>query len=66
MIMATLIKGQHLLGLAFSFRGLAYYRHSRKHVNVQTDMVLEKELRALDLDLKAVEGDCHARPSLSI
>jgi len=41
--------------LAYSFRGSVHY-HGGKHGGVQADMVLEKELRVLHLDLKATEG----------
>lgn len=57
MTMTTFIKEKHLLGLVYSFRGLVYYHHSRKHGSVPTDMVLEKELRVLHLDPQAAEGD---------
>ena len=54
MTKATLIKTNTSLGLlAYSFRGSVYYRHGRKHGSMQADMVLEKELRVLHLDLKA-------------
>jgi hypothetical protein len=33
-------KGQHLPGLAYSFRGLIRYHQGRKHVNIQASMVL--------------------------
>jgi hypothetical protein len=46
-------KGQHLTGLANSFRGLAHYHHGRKYDKIQAYMILEKELRVLYLDLKA-------------
>ena len=39
--------------LAYSFRGLVHYHHSRKHGSQQAAMVLQKELRVLHLDLKA-------------
>ena len=39
--------------MAYSFRGLA----ARKHVSIQADMVLEKELRVLHLDQQAAESD---------
>jgi hypothetical protein len=45
------------LGLAYSFRGSVHYLHGGKHGSVQADMVLEKKLRVLHLDLKAAEGD---------
>ena len=53
MTTATLIKENISLGLAYSFRGLVHYHHGRKHGSVQADMVLEKELRVLHLDLQA-------------
>jgi hypothetical protein len=37
--------------MAYSFRGSVYYHHGRKHDNMQADMVLEKELRILHLNL---------------
>ena len=46
------------MGLAYSFRGLAHYHFGGTHGTVQADMVLEKELKVLHLDLKATEGDC--------
>jgi hypothetical protein len=54
--MATLIKENTSLGLAYSFSGLVHYHHSQ-HGTVQADMVLEK-LRVLHLDLKVAQGDC--------
>ena len=50
-------KGKHS---NYSFRGSVYYHHGRKHGNVQADMVLEKELWVLHLDLQAAAaaGDC--------
>jgi hypothetical protein len=65
--MATLTKENIELGLAYSFRGLVHYHHGGKHGFVQADMVLEKELRVLHLDLQEAEGECvpHWR-SLSI
>jgi hypothetical protein len=43
--------------LACSFRGLFHYQHG----SIQADMVLEKELKVLHLDLKA---DRRRLPSL--
>jgi hypothetical protein len=57
MTKATLIKANILLGLAYSFRGLIHYHLSRKHGGIQADIVLEKELRVLHLDLKATRRD---------
>jgi hypothetical protein len=38
------------LGLAYTFRGLVLY-HGRENGGTQANMVLEKELRVLHLDL---------------
>ena len=38
-----------------SVRGFVHYHHSREHGSVQADMVLEKELKALCLDLHQQE-----------
>ena len=46
------------ISLAFSFRGLAYCRHVEKHGDMQKDMVLERDVRVLHLDLQAAEGEC--------
>ena len=54
---ATLIKGNISLQLAFSVKGLVLYCHGGKHGSMQTDTVLETELRILHLDPKIVEGD---------
>ena len=58
MTTATLMKANVSLELAYRFRGLVHYHHSRKHGSIQADMVLEKELRVLHLDPQAAEGDC--------
>jgi hypothetical protein len=42
------------LGLAYSFRGSVHYHHDGKHGSIQADMVLEKKLRVMHLDTKAV------------
>ena len=68
MIKATLIKANISLGLAYCFRGLIHYHHSRKHGSMPADIVLEKELRVLHLDLKVIRRDWHpqaARRKLS-
>ena len=44
-------KGQ--LGLAYSLRGSVQYHYSEKHGSMQADMVLEKKLKVLHLDMKA-------------
>jgi hypothetical protein len=45
------------LGLPYSFKGLVHYLHGEKHGNMQAEMLLEKELTALHLDLQAAKGD---------
>ena len=52
-------KGKHLTGPGLpSFRGVVHHHYGRKHGSVQADMVPEKELRVLRLDLQAAKGDC--------
>ena len=46
-------KGEHLIGAGLQFRGLVYYNHGGNHSSRQEELVLEKELRVLQLDLKA-------------
>jgi hypothetical protein len=50
-------KGRYLIGAGLQFRGLVHYHHGRKHGSLQSDMVLEKELRVLHLDLQAAERE---------
>ena len=52
MTMATLIKENISLGMAYSYRD-SVHCNGRKHGSIQADMVLEKELRVLHLDSKA-------------
>ena len=40
--MATLMKENISLGLAYRFRGLVHYCYGRKHGSTQVDMVLER------------------------
>jgi hypothetical protein len=47
-------KRKHLIGSGLHSRGLVNY-HSRMSGGMQADMVLEKELRVLNLDLKATD-----------
>ena len=54
------------MGLAYNFRGSLPYHHDGEHGSIQEDMVLEKELRVLHLDLQAADGDCNFGCSLSI
>jgi hypothetical protein len=44
------------MGLAF--RCLVHYHHGGRHSSSQADMMLEKVLRVLHLDLQAAEDDC--------
>lgn len=44
MTMATLIKENLSLELAYRIRGLLHYRHGGKHGSIQGDVGLEKEL----------------------
>jgi hypothetical protein len=50
-------KGQHLIGTGLHIKGLVQYHQGGKHGSVQADMVMEKELRALHLDLQATGRD---------
>jgi hypothetical protein len=43
------------LGLAYRFRGSVRCHQGGKHGSIQADVVQEKELRVLHLDLKAVK-----------
>lgn len=42
-----------LIEAGLHFRGLIYYHRSSKHGGMQADLVLEKDLRVLHLDLQA-------------
>lgn len=53
MIIATIIKECIQLGLTYSFTEFIHYHHGTKHGNFQADMVVEKKLRILYLDLQA-------------
>ena len=53
------------LGLAYSFRALVCYCPGEKHGCMQAELVLEKELKVLHLDLQVAEGHCPIRHSLS-
>jgi hypothetical protein len=54
MTKATLIREDISVGLAYSFRDSVHDHHGRKHSGRQADTVLEKELRVLHLEWKAV------------
>jgi hypothetical protein len=45
------------LGLAYSYRDSKHYHHGRKHGSIQADMVLEKELSILHVDLTVARRD---------
>jgi hypothetical protein len=49
--------GKQLIEAGLQFRDLVYYHHGETHGSVQTDIVLEKELRVLHVDMKAAAGD---------
>jgi hypothetical protein len=46
-------KEEHLTGASLQFRGLVHYHHSRKHGGTQAEIVLETELKILNLDQQA-------------
>ena len=54
MTMATLIKEHILIGAGLQFRDSVHCHLGRKSGVTQADMVLEKWLRVLHLDLRAV------------
>ena len=51
-------KGKHFPGQADHLRGLVHYYPNRRHGSVQVDIVLERKLRVLHLDLHAAGRDC--------
>jgi hypothetical protein len=53
MTVVTLIKENISVELAYTFRGFIHYHHGEKPGVRQADMMLEKELRVLHLDLQA-------------
>jgi len=53
--MATLVKENISLGLAYRFGSLVHHCHGGKHGSVQADLVLEEELRYIHLDAKTTE-----------
>ena len=57
MAKATLIKANISLRLACGFRGSVHYHHSKKPGSMQTDTVLQKKLRVLDLDHRTTRSD---------
>lgn len=59
-------KGKYIIGTDLQFLGSVHYHISRKHGNMQADVVLEKELVVVLLDLLAEDGDCPTKPSMNI
>jgi hypothetical protein len=56
-------KGKHFIGTGLQLpRFISWWEAWQ----FQADMVLEKELRLLHLDLPVDKGDCHIRPCLNI
>jgi hypothetical protein len=53
MNISMLRKKNIYLRLMYGFRGSVHCHHGREHGNIQADMVLEKTLRILHLDLQA-------------
>lgn len=43
-------EGKHLIEDGLQFRGLVHYSYGGKHLGMQADMALEKELRVLHLN----------------
>ena len=70
MTTATPIKKNISLELAYSFRGLACYRHGGKHSGkqggMQADMKLQKQLGVLHSDQQEARRECHAGPGLIV
>ena len=53
----NIYKDKHLLGSGLEFRSLVCCQHGRKHGSMQVDMVLERKLRVLHLDLQTAGRD---------
>jgi hypothetical protein len=51
-------KGRPLIWPGLQFQRLVHYHHGDKPGSIQADMVPEKDLGVLHLDLKAAGGDC--------
>ena len=57
MMVSTVMKENiYLIGASLQFRGLVHYCHGKNHGAEQANMVLEKKLKVLHLDLQAA-GD---------
>ena len=52
-------------GKRLQFRGSVHYHHGREHGGMQADMVLEKELRVLYLDLQATGSELSTMLSIA-
>jgi hypothetical protein len=59
MTKSTLTTENISLGLVCHFRGLVHYHHDREQGSTLPDMMLEKELRVLHLDLQAAGRERH-------
>jgi len=59
-----LYKGQHLIGTGLEFQSSVLYHHNG---SIQADMVLEKEIRVLHLDLRAARKKTpHCLPEVEL
>jgi hypothetical protein len=61
-----LYKGKHFIGAGSWFRGLVHYHHGGNHGGMQTDIMLEKELRVLHLDQQTAGRENDTWPGLTI
>jgi hypothetical protein len=52
--------------MAYNFRGLVHYHYGRKHGSMKADMVLEKELKCLNLEMQAARECMLLNLSLNI
>lgn len=52
------------MGLAYGFRGVVHYCHSRKHDGLQAEKVLEKELGVPHPYLQAAARERHCLENL--
>ena len=59
-------KGNHLIELSHSFKGLVHYHHGGKHGGTQADLMLEKELRVLHLDPTYHIYHCSVRQMIAL
>jgi hypothetical protein len=59
-------KGKYLIGAGFEFRGFVHFYHGRKHGYIQTDIVLERQLRVPYPDQQAAGRESNTEPGLCI